>query len=140
MNNMNKNSYRIRIKVCWCRDSILQKKFWKFIPLTRSHPTHWSMRVLQLRPPPLVAFCMAIHFLMLNSVVMSKLFRIIVPMEQEKNLKEDLISFFSSVQTAGNGDTICTSTQCKIVGAWAPDAKWQQQNTCAHPTHTHWCP
>ena len=26
------NSYRIRIKVRWCRDSILRKKFWKFIP------------------------------------------------------------------------------------------------------------
>ena len=30
----NKNSYRIRNKVRWCRDSILQKKFWKFI----THP------------------------------------------------------------------------------------------------------
>ena len=27
-----KNSYRIRIKVRWCRDTILRKKFWKFIP------------------------------------------------------------------------------------------------------------
>ena len=27
----NKNSYRIRIKVRWCRDSILRKKFWKII-------------------------------------------------------------------------------------------------------------
>ena len=34
-----KNSYRIRIKVRWCRDSILQKKFWKFIahPRTTAH-------------------------------------------------------------------------------------------------------
>ena len=31
-----KNSYRIRIKVRWCRDSILQKKFWKFIPHPRT--------------------------------------------------------------------------------------------------------
>ena len=29
--------YRIRIKVRWCRDSILLKKFWKFIPLTYAH-------------------------------------------------------------------------------------------------------
>ena len=27
-----KNLYRIHIKVRWCRDSILRKKFWKFIP------------------------------------------------------------------------------------------------------------
>ena len=27
-----KNLYRKRIKVRWCRDSILQKKFWKYIP------------------------------------------------------------------------------------------------------------
>ena len=33
-----KNSYRIRIKVRWCRDSILWKKFWKFIPHTFAHP------------------------------------------------------------------------------------------------------
>ena len=38
-----KNSYRIRIKVRWCRDSILWKKFWKFIPHTCAHlptPAH----------------------------------------------------------------------------------------------------
>ena len=34
-----KNLYRKRIKVRWCRDSILQKKFWKFIP-----PTHAYLR------------------------------------------------------------------------------------------------
>ena len=33
-----KNLYRIRIKVRWCRDSILWKKFWKFIPHTFAHP------------------------------------------------------------------------------------------------------
>ena len=35
---MFKNLYRICIKVRWCRDSILQKKFWKFIPHTCVHP------------------------------------------------------------------------------------------------------
>ena len=34
----NKNSYRIRIKVRWSRDFILQKKFWKFIPYTCIRP------------------------------------------------------------------------------------------------------
>ena len=33
-----KKLYRIRIKVRWCRDSILWKKFWKFIPHTFAHP------------------------------------------------------------------------------------------------------
>ena len=34
----NKNSYRIRIKVRWCRDSILRRKFWKFIPHMHAYP------------------------------------------------------------------------------------------------------
>ena len=37
--NLKKNSYRKRIKVRWCRDSILQKKFWKFIPHTHVYPS-----------------------------------------------------------------------------------------------------
>ena len=46
-----KNSYRICIKVRWFRDSILQKKFWKFI---RAHPRILLHTPEHLRTPTLI--------------------------------------------------------------------------------------